>query len=87
MDMHGTEGQAIARCRKSIHMSPDVIIDISTGCCGIGSGLDTIHPIQHSIPLSRSSIFSTPYYVVDKQNSIRTFIEKPHIVLEFSLTV
>ena len=31
MDMHGTEGQAIARCRKSIHMSPDVNDDISTG--------------------------------------------------------
>ena len=31
MDMHGTEGQAIARCRKSVHMSPDVNDDISTG--------------------------------------------------------
>ena len=31
MDIHGTEGQAIARCRKSVHMSPDVYDDSSTG--------------------------------------------------------
>ena len=31
MDIHGTKGQAIARSRKSVHMSPDVYDDISTG--------------------------------------------------------
>ena len=31
MDIHGTEGQANARWRKSVHMSPDVNDDISTG--------------------------------------------------------
>ena len=31
MGMHGTEGRRIARYRKSIHMSPDVYDDISTG--------------------------------------------------------
>ena len=31
MDIHGTEGRANARCRKSVHMSPDVYDDISTG--------------------------------------------------------
>ena len=31
MDMHGTGGWGIARCGKSIHMSPDVDDDISTG--------------------------------------------------------
>ena len=30
MDMHRTESQAITRCRKSIHVSPDVNDDIST---------------------------------------------------------
>ena len=31
MDMHGRGGRGIAKCRKSIHMSPDVYNDINTG--------------------------------------------------------
>ena len=57
----------------------------STLSCVLGSVPDTIHQTQHSSPLTEPSIFSTPYYVVDKQNSIRTFIQKPHFVLDFSL--
>ena len=53
--------------------------------CVLGSGSDTIHQAQHFSPLTRPSSFSTPYYVVDKQNSVRTFIQKRHFVLEFSL--
>ena len=31
MDMHGRGGQGIARCIMSVHMSPDVNDNISTG--------------------------------------------------------
>ena len=31
MDMHGRGSRGIAKCSKSIYMSPDVYNDISTG--------------------------------------------------------
>ena len=49
-----------------------LILIPSTVSCVLGSGPDTKHQAQHSSPLTKPFIFSTPYYVVDKQNPIRT---------------
>ena len=65
-EVHPHESRCLRRHQYRLIFIP------STLCCGIGSGPDTIHQAQHSSSLSKPSIFSTPYYVVDKQNPIRT---------------
>ena len=74
MDLHGTESRRIVRCRKSIHMSPDVYDDISTLYSKLRHRLRARHVTSNPTLQSphQTIYFSTPYYEVDKQNPIRT---------------
>ena len=65
-EVHPHESRCLRRHQYRLIFIP------STLSCGIGSGPDTLHQAQHSSPLTKPSVFFTPYYGVDKQNPIRT---------------
>ena len=58
-----------SRCLRQPHFR--LLFIPSTLSCVLGSGPNTIHQSQHSFsPLTKQSIFSIPYYVVDKQSTV-----------------
>ena len=65
-EVHPHESRCLRRHQYRLIFIP------CTLSCGIGSGPETLHQAEDSSPLTKPSIFFTPYYEVDKQNPIRT---------------